>query len=208
MLTFVSFVSALSILIPLTIGALNYKYLTRELKILGLFFVFGAAIDSLSWYYSFVGVPNLWLFHLYTLVEFSVLMYVMSLWMGEGLQRRLLQLSVLCFSILWLISKVTFESIQRFDSFTASFSNLLLVLAGVYLIQQFSVGLFRTTLVNPKFWICASILLYYSVNLVLIAVGNLVYVRWLQSVINVLANILYAIGFACSRLQSKLNGPS
>ena len=202
-LYYLSFVSGL---MPFILGLILFRKLNPALKSLLLLFGIGLLIEVLGYYlYFFAKIQNnIWLYHFYTLIEYSLLIAVFSYWQKNFKLKRMLRISIPGFAVLWIGAKFFFESFDQPDSYTTSLECVLLVgisFRTLYVVnQEHMKALFR----EPRFWVSSAVLIYFSSNLLTFALPNLA-VNWgfHHAVVNVTSNLLYAGGFLC--LSPRLN---
>lgn len=196
-LYYLSFVSGL---IPFILGLVLFRKLNLALKSLLLLFGIGLLIEALGYYlYFFTKIQNnIWLYHFYTLIECSLFIFIFSFWQNDFKLKRILRIIIPGFAFLWIGAKIFFESFDQPDNYTTSLECVLLVAISfrtLYVVDQEHL---KTIFREPRFWISAAVLIYFSANLVTFALGNMI-VNWglHHAVINIIANLLYAGGFLC-----------
>ncbi len=109
---------------------------------------------------------------------------------------RIFHLGIPGFAVLWIGATFFFEDFNQPDNYTASLNCLLLVgvsFRTLYVVNKEQV---ETIFQEPRLWISAAVLIYFSANLVTFALGNVI-VNWgfHHAVVNIIANLLYAGGF-------------
>ncbi len=205
-LYYLSFVSGL---IPFILGLVLFRKLNLALKSLLLLFGIGLLIEALGYYlYFFTKIQNnIWLYHFYTLIECSLFIFIFSFWQNDFKLKRILRIIIPGFAFLWIGAKIFFESFDQPDNYTTSLECVLLVAISfrtLYVVDQEHL---KTIFREPRFWISAAVLIYFSANLVTFALGNMI-VNWglHHAVINIIANLLYAGGFLCLRPRLSYGG--
>jgi len=206
---FLYYLALVSALIPFIIGLILYKNLSTVMKFVLLLFGVGLIIDALGYYLYFFTQfsSNIWLYHIYTLLECGLLLFVFSHWQKNIKLERIFHLSIPGFAVLWIGAKFFFEDFNQPDNYTASLECLLLVgvsFRTLYVVNKEQV---KTIFQEPRLWISAAVLIYFSANLVTFALGNII-VNWgfHHATVNIIANLLYAGGFLCLRPRLNYGG--
>ena len=104
---FLYYFAIISGLVPFIIGLVLFRCLNTEMKFLLLLFGIGLLIEALGYYFYFFTKygSNIWLFHFYTLIECSLLIYVFSHWQKNMKLERIFHLSIPGFAVLWIDAK-------------------------------------------------------------------------------------------------------
>ncbi|NIU00146.1 MAG: hypothetical protein GWN01_04160 [Nitrosopumilaceae archaeon] len=201
-----AWLSMFSAFLLMFIGILRYKYLPQEIRLLLLFFIIVVANESFTTYMTFKEKNTYWIFHIYTLIEYSLLILVLSYWQKNKVLRQSLLWSILFYGMIWLVAKISIEKVTHFDNITAAISHIILVGVATYTFYTMSKENFRNLFRDPRFWISSGIIIYYTGNLLWLIFGNVMlswpltyltiawYLHWS---INILANVFYAGGFLC-----------
>ena len=206
---FLYYLALASALIPFIAGLILYKNLSTVMKFVLLLFGVGLLIDTLGYYLYFFtqSRSNIWLYHFYTLIECSLLIYVFSHWQKNIKLERIFHLSIPGFAVLWIGAKFFFEDFSQPDNYTASLECLLLVgvsFRTLYVVNKEQV---KTIFQEPRLWISAAVLVYFSGNLLTFALSNIIG-NWSfhHQLMNITANLLYTGGFLCLRPRLNYGG--
>lgn len=185
---------------------MTFRRLGPDIKILLAYIGLLGLVDVLGLYLAFNRISNIWLFHLFTPLEYGFLVMVFSCWQKRSLLRLLLRLSIPLFALICIVSKLFVENLVSFDSFTSSLESWALILISIYTL----LGLHRDKsfpiLGMPRFWIASAVLIYFSGNLPIFAFANMAAVWTINHILNILSNILFAGGFLCYHLRYRLYG--
>lgn len=200
-----AYVGALSSAIIVIIGLMRFRLFPTEMKVLWGFFLFSFLLNVLSFAFSFTMKNNLWLYHFNTLIEFCIFVFVFSFWKQSRVSTVILRFATFGFLLVWLMSKFFLEDFRQFDSFSSSFKSAVLVVIALYfLLSLYQRELWYKPMHDFRFWVLAAVLIYFSADVVFIALSNLISnlpaadvlrlwsLHWL---IGILANILYAVAF-------------
>jgi len=202
--------SAVSALLPLAVGIYGARRYRIDMKIFLFFCGMAAFLEGLTLWMAFAKYNNLWLSHFWTLFEFTSLAYIISLWQNSFMAARIIRLSI---PVFWLFSfvEVIFGNFNAFNTFSKGFASLFLALIAAYSLINLDTKDERSLRTDFRMWMLSGILLYYSGNLVILAGANVVLQHFrklwlLHSILNILANLLYAGGFFWARLQQRSGG--
>ncbi len=165
--------------------------------------------DLLCLYLAFQNMNNLLVFHIFTLLSYVVLMTAFSIWAGRRRSRRIMQLSIPLFTVWWLVAKLTIEKLSRFDTLTLPLAAMLLVAASVYTLYHLSKSDVLLVHRDPRFWVSAAVMIYYSTGLATYAVANAIlsdesimvsawHIRWVLSIVS---NLCFGGGLMCHRVE-------
>jgi len=164
------------------------------------YFILIGLVDTFGLYLAANRINNIWLFHLFTPLEYGFLVMVFSYWQKESLLRLVLRLSIPLFALICLLNKLYLEDLSRFDNFTTTLDGSALILISVYTLF----GLYRDNSGpisrDPRFWITVAVLIYFSANLPLFAFANIIALWSIHHILNIASNILFTGGFLCHRL--------
>jgi hypothetical protein len=195
--------SVLSVAVPLTIALLRYRKLAVDQRRLIPFLVV-ALITDCTTTYLIKGESNLPLLHLYTVLEFGLLLEVFR---GYFNSKKINSLSVVLI-ILFVGFSIYFAffmgGLPGLNSYPRGIECFILLGFSLYfyfnLLQNLQV---EKVYSFPMFWITTAILVYFAGNLFLFVAGNdLLNVSKeitrefykIHSVLNILKNLLFAYG--------------
>lgn len=180
--------------------------LSRQMRLLIVYFGEGLFAEILFAYLGSKGINNLWLLHLFTIIDYCLLIAVFALWQKNILLRRILQISIPLIIILGIISILYLENIRHFNNFTRPMTSLILTMVSAYTLFELNtekiVSLFR----EPRFWVCSGVVLYFTSTLLIFSLSNILLnlphhlVRVIfefNIIMNIVANIIYTRGFLC-----------
>ncbi len=201
-----SFVSIVSGLMPLFVGLLFFRRLGKDMRLLILLLTLGFALDVASIPMAILKVSNIWLINLYFLVDYSLLVLILSYWQDQPRVGKLFRVSIAPMVTLWAASQAVLGSLDQFNFFVRTLECILLSSAAIYTLWR--IGLISTNLPlsrDYRFWVSLSVLIYFSGTIFLYAFGFLINTElmstaWvIHSGLNVTANLGYTGGFLCFR---------
>lgn len=207
--------SPCSVAIPLSFGFFKYGRLEHDLKIVVMFLGFETLIQTYLATTALMHIKNLWLIHIYTLVEYIFLTAIFSQWQNIFFIRRLMFLSIPLIIALVIFEMFRLEDLNMFNIYSRPISSILLL--GVLWLTLFEFNKESTTLLsrNPRFWIIPPVLVSIITTITIFAVGNYLLMNFPQTffniyrvtmIINMLSNMFYIGVFLCPSQQQKSGG--
>ena len=191
------YISAASCVIPLSIGVLRYHRLRLEMRLLLLLFASMALVEALSFYQAYNYRGTIWLFHLYTPVEYSLLALVFSFWQKRAFLRKMLLYSIPLFVLICVGSELFLATSNNFDNFTASLESVLLVAISSFTLLGINLEDGGNILGDPRFWVGTAVLIYFAGNLMIFGLSEEITFWWTHNSLNISANLLFSGGFLC-----------
>jgi len=181
------------------------------MKIVLLYIFTAFLVEFLNAILSYLSVQNIIIFHIYTLLEYSLLAYVFFSWQPESKLKTVLRWSIPGFFIIWLVDKAFIHSLYEFDSFVVTIESVLLVTIAMYELYDLNKDVNYSIFRNPKFWVTAAVLLYFAGNLIVFSLGSFILsekaiasIAWIlfHASLNAIAYLLFVVAFICQyRLQ-------
>jgi len=192
--------------LPLVAASYNYSRLDRVLKIMTAFCVVSVISDLASLIAShFIVVYNTnFIMHLFDMVAvvFFTMIYCYVFY-KPFLKRVTLLLGGISLALM-IINDLFIEGIKVYPSISNTVLCLLLVpLSLIYFYQLLTRQEFVHIEKQALFWINAGVLFYFSVNIFLFMLWNKISQAdkpeyyMVQSVTNIIANLLYSVGLLC-----------
>jgi hypothetical protein len=204
--------SVVSVAIPISLGIYGYPRLRIEMKLLMILFLFAAAVDGYTFYtfyHTLHKAQYQWAHHLYTPIEFGLLALVFSYWQPRRWLQNVMRVSIPVFAFVCVIILLSEGNVNDLSEIAQALACMLYVpisLSILYDMQRLDPeGIFR----DFRFWIASGLLLYSAGSLAyfalhsLIARHHLVQVWFIYGTLNVVANILYGVGFLCQYRHPK-----
>jgi hypothetical protein len=206
--------SAFSIIFPLAVSLYCYKFLSAELKIVCWLFIFAALIEIFNVIVLTTHTNNLRIVNVYVLAEGAVYFYVIARWFESAKMFRLTIALFGVYFIVWIYTTFISGSFSDLNNKEKTLKGILLIILSGYLLIRISTEDSTMMTRDYRFWILSAILIYFSITEVVLATANFIlenepvirYAWTFHSVINIIANFLFAIGFACTYRKSKFSG--
>ncbi len=203
--------AVVSYVLPLPVGMLRYRSLGRELKILFYFLIIGLVTDLISYWEYFGPQSAQWLVHVYIIIEFILLMSIISLWQESKIMNRVFLVLTGLYSVFWIVAKCTFEPINGLYYLSGTISGVLLTLCAGYtlfvVIEQKAQPLLR----YDRFWVLLSLVINYTGSLLPIVFAGIVFaysrehlfrlwsITWIATI---LSHAMFMIGFLCQKTRT------
>ncbi len=141
--------------------------LSSPIKLLGLFVLLSILTELTSSLLSYYGYNNLWLLHLYTLLEFLLLSFIYrSLLFEKGSRRDNFTLLLLGISLLVICNSLFLQPINTFNTYAKITTNLCLIFLAIQFLFVAYLGETKLSSIK-KTWkvVNAGVLLYFSGSL-------------------------------------------
>lgn len=204
-------VTVISGLIPLVVGAILYRYLVKEMKILLLYFPTAIAVDSMGIILALKSINNLWLFNIFTVAEYSFFVFVFSFWQKKELKKKF-QFSIPLFFVIWLTIQIVLGTVNRLNYLSMTIEGILLSAIALYTLYNLSLKTEKLIYKDRQFWVAFGVITYFMGNLVLFSLGYLIETQFMDSawiihsLLNIAANIFYTGGFLCHHPRLNIGG--
>src|SRR5690242_2546781 len=112
-LPLIAYMDLASNALPLGAGLLLRHPLRRERALLFVLILVGVLSELISGWMAFHHTSNLWILHIYNLIEFALLSLIFARWIEPRVVRRIFLASIPAYALLWLVTK---WNIERFDA--------------------------------------------------------------------------------------------
>lgn len=201
--------SALSSTLPFMGAVICYKWLNKDLKILSILFLAAVTSDLTTLYIRFFTSEfNVWIFHIYTLLEFIILTILLYRWQVNRLIKKVIGFYIPFYIIIWALSKYFIESLNQIDGFTSTLGSALLMSAVMITFYQIITHEEHISLRDCRFLVMLGILIYNGGNLFIFGVSNIIDVWPIHSIFNIISNIVYTFAFLCQHPKLNFSGLS
>jgi hypothetical protein len=155
---------------------------------------------------GFHHMRNLWISHLFTLIEYVLVLFMYSLWKPKKTDKKILLICIGAFMVFWAVSKYTIEPFYRDDTYTAAIGKMIEIIVATWVlfdVLRYSNSVIKT---DARVWISSGIIIYAAGSLFLFALFNMLVntspeliktiwpVNWILSI---LTTLLLARGIWC-----------
>ncbi len=175
----------------------------KEFVLLWAFYGIATMTEFIYHTLSLLDQPNGIVAHIYTLIEYGLLAYIMSVWEEDVRISKGIKVSILFYSLVYAIIKVS--GVETFQSSTINYVSrplalLLLASFALHAIFAHNGNAPSSRLINYRYWILLAIALYYSASALIIPFfyveshDLLVHLFYVHAVINILHNLLFTVG--------------
>ncbi len=201
--------SALSSTLTFVGALICFKWLNKDLKILSILFLAAVTSDLSTLYIRFFTSGfNVWIFHIYTLIEFIILTVLLMRWQINRLIKKVVSLYIPFYILIWILSKLYLERLTQIDDFSSSMGSVLLLGAAMITLYQIIIHESNVSFTDYRILVILGILIYNGGNLFIFAVSNIMDVWPVHSIFNITSNIIYTFAFLCQHPKLNFSGLS
>ncbi|MES2382796.1 MAG: hypothetical protein V4538_17245 [Bacteroidota bacterium] len=184
---------------------LYWKYFSKALRAFAVFIAVAAVFDMYSVITGYLGINNLNILHIYTVVEYSFLAYFLHLVVEKKRVKDIILISIPIYGALALSYSIFISNLVGFNSAGRVAECVLLSAFALYWFYSLLDSDEHTSLKRyPYFWLNSGITLYFMGNVFMFMLYSLLNSPtdmdyWtVHSVLNIIANLFYFIGFICN----------
>ncbi len=199
-------INAVTNVIAFIIGIYQYRYFTKELKIIFYFVAFGVLTEIYSKFHHYFIMKNTMpIGHFYFPVAFFILSLFFIQVLKDFIKPRYLLIIIIAFELYGVINTLFIQSLYDYPSLVGSIGAMILFLFSVALFTKVMLEAKITKLsAEPIIWINTGILIYYTGNFFYHSLFNLrlsasmeisILAIKLFSGLNLLFYLIVAIGF-------------
>jgi hypothetical protein len=171
---FIGIIAPASVLVPITVAAFKYRQLDRVLLLIFYYLLFDGLVDLLAIVFANIGINNLPLLHIFTIIEFLILSYFYIRILKDPFAHKLIKYLMGIFPVICIINFIFFQSIFRFNTYTRPLEILIIMAYSLTYFAQTDVTYFEGKWMSkPLNWINTGILLYFSGALFVYSFSNL-----------------------------------
>jgi hypothetical protein len=202
-------------LIPVCAILILKDKVAREIYILLVYFIVSILIFGYSNYLADKGINNLFLYHLFSIIELIFLLsYFKKVIVNKTIQVAI-KWSIFLFLLFSIINILFLENIQTLNSNTLAIEFFLIILLCLaYYNQLVNSNEVLLILKTPSFWIISSFLLYFSSCILMFILykyaakryHSFVFDFWkVQEVMYLIKNLLITYGVLCFRKKKSIS---
>lgn len=201
--------AALSFIAPLTAGAINFKRLNREMRLLSLLMAVVAIVSITTLYLSEIKMEYHWVHHIYTPVEYILLATIFSFWVRHKVIRKILIISIPGIVAFSICNSLYLQSLTELNSNAIILTQVFYSLITSYTLYVLMTEDYGSIYRNHVFWIASGLLIFSAGDLAYFAFypmvrGNFLIVIWaIHAIFNIIVNVFYLVGILCQARQWK-----
>lgn len=188
--------TSLLLIIPFITGLIKFERLNSHLRIIFYLISFGLFTNILMIFFGIVYKNNIWLGHIYTIVEFFLISFFFLNLFDKPIFKRIISILISIFVVIVFINKIYLEQIQKIDNYSLTISAiLLLVISSMYLVEYIS----KNMLIDVKsyqFLLTIGFMIYFGGDLFIFALSNEIKGIWIvHNLISTLLTLIYTLVF-------------
>ncbi len=209
----ISDISVLSILPPLVMAVSCYRVSSIPVKIFSYLIFFSTISEFVSLILAKNNINNLPELHLFTIIEASLLLVFFYVLFTNTIVKRTILVVLVLFVISDVVYMLTAGNIWMFNTLFRTIESFILTIAGLgYFYHKLNSHSNIPLEKRPTFWLNSGLLLYFMGNCFLFMLYNVILSKsheWNQNMwvihsgLNIASNILYTVGFICSKRTAK-----
>jgi hypothetical protein len=200
--------SQASVLMPVTIGILNYKRLTRQFRVLFYFFIATVGFEAIAEIMKYTIKNNMPDLHAYTLAEFLALSVVFYFnFRKDSILRLFIGINAIAFIGVAIADAFFISSIWEWNTLSRSYSSVSLIgYSLVYFFFFFKSVSGEYSVAHPMFWVSTATLFYFGTNTLYFMLNtyfksqsyNVAVISvYTHATINIIAYSIYTQSFRC-----------
>lgn len=197
--------SAYSSVLPFIMGVIFVRNLKGYLVFLLIFTTIAFIMEGVNYVLYKYEINNLPVFHLYSLLEFSLLSIIYFLFYKQHIKTNYLFLFVILLFFIVAYTEYRINGLSVMDNYSSAIESLILTVYSLFLFFRIMNNVrFRKLLHLPFFWFNSAVLLYFIGNLLSFTFSNYIsayepenykFIWVIHSFLNILFNLLIAAAF-------------
>ena len=195
------------------VGVVIYcrKELSRDMVVLGGYFVVSLIISGVQATLAVNRVNNLWTGQIFIPIQYALIMYVFYIWNRSSLMGTIIRYSIPVFVAAWSLGVILSGSLASAYTYSDPISAAIFIFTASYTLLSIDRIEGEPLLAMPAFWVSSATIVYFGSTIVLSSLSSALWrssvstmqLAWsLQAIMNILANVLYAGGFLCLRRKT------
>jgi len=149
-----------------------WKRATSPQRLVILVILLIAGSSALEYYQANLGQNNLWITHFSTLFEFLLLSRVFYIWKKKEKQKKVIFVLAIVLVVVWILSKVTIEHFDRYDSYSAGIVRTLEIIYAISLFFDILNDAHTIPWNDARVWIASGVIIYSSGVILVFVVFN------------------------------------
>ncbi len=198
-------VSGIFGILPIILGLINLKYIKSYVVPLFILVFISLSVEMISWGFSQFSQNNLYIFHLFTVIEFTLITLFYILYFKKYFKPIVFLILIPVFLII-AITEYTIKGAGCMNNITTSIESILFVSFSLFLYYYvMTKSLIENLFSSSVFWLNSAILIYFSGNLLLFIFSSYLaeteqenyFILWatIHSFFNITFNLLLSLGF-------------
>lgn len=176
--------------LPFVFGVLIFQRAEKTIRYLTLLLGIACITELTSKALAIRGISNLFLFHIYPVVEFSLYLLIYQLHFRTGKARKLLLCAGICFLLFSITNTIFLQPLHEFNTYGRSLESLLLsVISITYLLTEINSIESLANRERSMFWVNTAVLTYFPLNLVFFFMSNFLHTHFSNEFNNFLWDI-------------------
>lgn len=164
------YIVPLSILLPIGFFLPKYRIANKALKILFYYLITAGIINAAGIYMSNHGIRNLFLLHIYTILEtIFFFLYFFFVFQNHKIKKGLL-VSIIVLPILFVFNFLFLQSINEFNTYTRPLEAILIT--SISLLFLYRSGFVEDWLKQSTSWVNIGILIYFPAATLIFILSN------------------------------------
>lgn len=198
---FVSYLSLYSTGLPLLLGIFLWNRLQWAQKLIAVLALCSISTDIISHWLVRNTDHQQVVYHLYTIVQFTILVYIYSRALKPLFSDVFFRYVFLFFLLFAFVDAVWLSSIYSFNSYSSGLESLILIFCVLTFFYKTLLELkIKNLIKDPLIWISIGVLLYFSVSLFIFLFTNYInnsedalFIIWgIHAIFNVILNLFFA----------------
>lgn len=164
---------SLFVAIPLFVAILRFRHLNQAMKYIAYYVFLGAIVQLFASIVKKGNQNNLWVLHIYTPLEFAIILRFYSFTMANYIPRKVFVWSGILFLTMAVLSSIFLQDISTFNTYARSLEGLLvIILCLIWCYKTLTEMKIEKLGQDPVFWVNTGFLLYFSGGVLLFAFSN------------------------------------
>lgn len=173
-LYYLDYIVPVSVMLPVFIFLYKHGRFPAALKVLFLYLLVSSLINVSGIVLAHKNLPNLWLLHIYTIIEAVFLLLFFMLINTSPVIKKILRVLLLLFPLACIANMLLFQSSDKFNTYARSVEALLFIFFSIrYWLSNSEESEYETWFQNPYNWVTSGILLYFSSSFFLFLFSNI-----------------------------------
>lgn len=172
---FLTYIVPGSVLFPIIMYILNRRAATKPLSVLFMYLIMAAIVDIAASIMASLGIHNLWLLHLYTVLETVILLFFFLQIIHARKARKIIWVLLIIFPLACICNALFLQKPAVFNTYTRSIEAVLIIaVSSYYWLNNSKENQQIAWTNNPLNWIISGLLLYFASALFLFLFSNYV----------------------------------